>query len=189
VRGAYPRTAHGARLVDWLAQGGEANVNGSKRKTEPGSVTKARSANPGEAQDTQINFGNGDKPMASETISTNTEATADKQPAAQPAEQPKRVGLGINLIPAQQSDQPVLANFTLVNVAPGMAFVDFGFIEPRVLATLPQLALSGGKMPEKINGRLAVRVAIGFDALQSLHQQLGRVTAGLEAARDSQNNG
>ncbi len=127
--------------------------------------------------------------MASETISTSTDSTTDNKPAAQAAEQLKRVGLGINLIPVERSDQPVLSNFTLVNVAPGMAFVDFGFIEPRVLATLPQLALSGGKMPEKINGRLAVRVAIGFDALQSLHQQLGRVTAGLEAARDGKNNG
>jgi hypothetical protein len=42
-------------------------------------------------------------------------------------------------------------------------------------------------MPERIDGRLAVRVAVGFDALQSLHQQLGRVIAGLEAVRDGKN--
>jgi hypothetical protein len=125
--------------------------------------------------------------MSNETITIggNTETNAATKPDAQPAPGPKRIGLGINLVPAQQSDQPVLANFSLVNVAPGMAFIDFGFIEPRVLTALPNMALSGAKMPERIDGRLAVRVAIGFDAVQSLHQQLGRILTGLEAARDA----
>ena len=121
--------------------------------------------------------------MSNETTSGNAKVNAEEKPDAQSARQPKRIDLGINLVPAQQSDQPVLANFSLVNVAPGMAFIDFGFIEPRVLTALPQMALSGGKMPERIDGRLAVRVAIGFDAVQSLHQQLGRILTGLEAAR------
>ena len=123
--------------------------------------------------------------MSNETTSSNAKVNAEEKPDAQSARRPKRIDLGINLVPAQQSDQPVLANFSLVNVAPGMAFIDFGFIEPRLLAALPNLALAGGKMPERIDGRLAVRVAIGFDAVQSLHQQLGRILIGLEAARDA----
>jgi hypothetical protein len=123
--------------------------------------------------------------MSNETTSSNAKVNAEEKPDAQSARRPKRIDLGINLVPAQQSDQPVLANFSLVNVAPGMAFIDFGFIEPRVLAALPNMALAGGKMPERIDGRLAVRVAIGFDAMQSLHQQLGRILTGLEAARDA----
>ena len=123
--------------------------------------------------------------MSNETIGSNVVTNVEKKPDAQPAPQQKRNGLGINLVPAEQSDQPVLANFSLVNVAPGMAFIDFGFIEPRVLAALPGMALSGGKMPERIDGRLAVRVAIGLDAVQSLHQQLARIVTGLEAARDA----
>jgi hypothetical protein len=123
--------------------------------------------------------------MSNETTSSNAKVNAEEKPDAQSARKPKRIDLGINLVPAQQSDQPVLANFSLVNVAPGMAFIDFGFIEPRLLAALPNLALAGGKMPERIDGRLAVRVAIGFDAVQSLHQQLGRILTGLEAARDA----
>jgi hypothetical protein len=123
--------------------------------------------------------------MSNETTSSNAKVNAEEKPDAQSARRPKRIDLGINLVPAQQSDQPVLANFSLVNVAPGMAFIDFGFIEPRLLAALPNMALAGGKMPERIDGRLAVRVAIGFDAMQSLHQQLGRILTGLEAARDA----
>src|SRR5262245_6071621 len=87
--------------------------------------------------------------------------------------------LGIRLMPAGNSDQPVVANYCSINVAPGMAFIDFGFLEPSMLAALPRVARSGGKLPERINGRLAVRVALGYDALAGLHQQIGRVLTGL----------
>ena len=42
-------------------------------------------------------------------------------------QQEKSVGLNIRLAPVASSDQPVLANFTRLNGAPGMVFVDFGF--------------------------------------------------------------
>ena len=42
-----------------------------------------------------------------------------------------------------------------------MVFVDFGFIEP---------------------GKLAARVALGYDAVAQLHQQLGRVLTSLSEA-------
>ena len=80
------------------------------------------------------------------------------------------------------SDQPIVANYTALNVSPGMVFVDFGFIEPGMLSALPRMARDGGKLPESINGKLAARVALGYDALAQLHQQLGRVLAGLSEA-------
>ncbi|MNC96515.1 hypothetical protein D3C83_139070 [compost metagenome] len=64
-----------------------------------------------------------------------------------------------------------------------MAFIDFGFIEPAALASLPRLARSGAKMPEKLNGRLAVRVAVGYASLAGLHQQIGQVLKSLNTAR------
>lgn len=93
----------------------------------------------------------------------------------------KAVGLNIRLAPVNNSDQPVLANFTRLNGAPGMVFVDFGFLEPAALSALSRLAQSGGKIPENLNGKLAVRVALGFDTLAALHQQLGQFVAGLKA--------
>ncbi len=36
------------------------------------------------------------------------------------------------------SEQPAFSNFTIVNVAPGTVFVDFGFLEPGALSALPQ---------------------------------------------------
>lgn len=96
---------------------------------------------------------------------------------------PKGVNLGIRLVPGNNSDQPVVANYTALNVAPGMAFIDFGFLEPAMLTALPRVAQQGGKLPETINGKLAVRVAMGYDALANLHQQLGRVLASVGQQR------
>jgi len=104
-----------------------------------------------------------------------------EQAAATPdAKEAKR--LGIRLQPVDNSDQPVVANYTSLNVAPGMVFMDFGFLEPGMLAALPRVARAGGKLPESVNGKLAVRVAMGYDGLANLHQQLGRVLAGLREA-------
>lgn len=100
---------------------------------------------------------------------------------ARPETQEKTVGLNIRLAPVDNSDQPVLANFTRLNGAPGIVFVDFGFLEPAALDALSRLARSGGKIPETLMGKLAVRMALGYDTLAALHQQLGQVVAGLSA--------
>jgi hypothetical protein len=68
--------------------------------------------------------------------------------------------------------------------------VDFGFLELGMLAALPRVAKQGGKLPERLNGKVAVRVAMGYDAMANLHQQLGRVLAGLgEAAGKGRKGG
>ncbi len=108
----------------------------------------------------------------------------DDKPAATSASTTAgtRQRMGVRLAPVDNSDQPVLANYATVNVAPGMAFIDFGFIEPGLLAAIPRVAKQGGKLPESVNGKLAVRVAMGYDGLAGLHQQIGRVLANLRAA-------
>lgn len=95
----------------------------------------------------------------------------------------KSVGVGIRLAPVDNSDQPVVANYTALNISPGMVFVDFGFLEPGMLAALPRVAKEGGKLPEHLNGKLAVRVALGYEAIANLHQQLGQVLQGLSQAQ------
>jgi uncharacterized membrane protein len=90
--------------------------------------------------------------------------------------------MGVRLAPVDNSDQPVLANYTTVNPAPGMAFVDFGFIEPSLLAVIPRVTKQSGRLPESVNGKLAVRVAMGYDAVAGLHQQIGQIFSGLRSA-------
>ena len=109
----------------------------------------------------------------------------DKNESAQPQqspapEQPRTIGLGVRLMPAGDSDQPRVANYTSLTLAPGMAFIDFGFFEPAMLAALPRVAQQGGKLPEHINGRLATRVAMSYDTLANLHQQLGNALQSLK---------
>jgi hypothetical protein len=108
----------------------------------------------------------------------------DDKPAATTADTTAgtRQRMGVRLAPVDNSDQPVLANYANVNVAPGMAFIDFGFIEPGLLAAIPRVAKQGGKLPQSVNGKLSVRVAMGYDGLAGLHQQIGRVLAGLREA-------
>jgi len=95
----------------------------------------------------------------------------------------KLVTLNVKLSPVGTSDQPVSANYTTVGVAQGIAYVDFGFIEPSALGTLARSAREGKEVPKSLDGRLAVRVALPLDALLRLQQQLQQVVAGLRGQR------
>jgi len=112
----------------------------------------------------------------------------DDQPAATAdatagAGAPQR--MGVRLAPVNNSDQQVVENRAAVNVAPGMVFLEFGFIEPNLLAALPRAAKQGGKLPQTVNGKLAVRAAMGYDRFVGLHQQNGGVLTALRAASTS----
>lgn len=110
---------------------------------------------------------------------SKTEASKPSATPAPPGE-PRTIGLGVRLVPSGDSDQPRVANYTALTLAPGMAFLDFGFFEPAMLAALPRVAQQGGKLPESINGRLVTRVAMSYEALANLHQQLGNALQGLK---------
>ena len=96
---------------------------------------------------------------------TRSTARADAPPTA----------IAVRLAPANNSDQPVLANYVSLQPASGMLLIDFGFLEPAVLAALPGVAKRGGKLPESLNGRLAVRVAMGYESAAQLQNQLTRL--------------
>ena len=93
-----------------------------------------------------------------------------------------RVQLGIRLQPANHSEQPVFSNFTAVQPAPGVMFIDFDFLEPGVLPSVFRAAQSGSKLPESVNGRLATRVVLGLDAAAHLAQQLNQQLRAIRAA-------
>src|SRR5437660_7079937 len=92
------------------------------------------------------------------------------------------VAVNVKLTPVERSDQPVLANVSTINVAQGIAYLDFGFIEPNVLASVALASRQGKAMPENLEGRLVVRVAMGLDVLQRLTQQLQQLLQGLRGA-------
>ena len=91
--------------------------------------------------------------------------------------------LNVKLASRDHVDQPVLANYSSVNVAQGLAYVDFGFIEPALLNAVVRAAKANGPLPKAVQGRLASRVALPLDALVRLHQQLQQVLVGLRGSK------
>jgi hypothetical protein len=97
----------------------------------------------------------------------------------------KAVTVNVRLAPVGTSDQPVSANHTTVSVAPGIAYLDFGFIEPAALAVLARAARENKTTPKGVEGKLVVRVAIGLDVLLRLQNQLQQVLLALRGAKSS----
>jgi hypothetical protein len=87
---------------------------------------------------------------------------------------PNLVTVEFRLTPTQKSDQPILANVSKVIVFSGMAYLDFGFLEPAVTKAALRMARNGSKRPPTVNGKLAVRVALDRDATVQLYRQIGR---------------
>ena len=89
------------------------------------------------------------------------------------------VAVNVALQPLDHSDQPVSANYSSVGVAQGIAYLDFGFLDPAQLAGVARKAKEGNGVAPHVNGTLVVRVAMGLDVVQRLHQQLQQVLVGL----------
>ena len=68
-------------------------------------------------------------------------------------------------------------------MAQGIAHVDFGFIEPAVLAAIVKTAKDSQADPKGLDGHFVIRVAMPLDALMRLHQQIQQVLGGLREAR------
>lgn len=81
----------------------------------------------------------------------------------------------VRLAPVDGSEKPVMSNYAAFETTPGIVYIDFGFIEPAVIGALQRAVHAGAALPEQINGRMAVRVAVGVDVLQNIHQQMGHV--------------
>lgn len=112
---------------------------------------------------------------------SNAQSASSGATSAGAQGQNRSVGLAVRLAPVDDNDLPVMSNYTAVNVATGIVYVDFGFLEPGLLTALPRLFQQGAQLPEAVNGKLGVRVGMGIDTLVNLQQQLGQVIANLQA--------
>ncbi len=95
------------------------------------------------------------------------------------------IALNLRLKPSESSAHPRTANYTNVGVAQGIAYVDFGFIEPALLATIAKTAKDGQVAPKGLDGHLVTRVAMDVGALARLHQQIQQMLVGMRTARQS----
>jgi len=93
------------------------------------------------------------------------------------------IALNVRLKPSDSSAHPRTANYTNVGIAQGIAYLDFGFIEPALLAAVAKTAKDGQAAPKSLDGHLVTRVAMDVGALARLHQQIQQVLVGLRDAR------
>lgn len=95
----------------------------------------------------------------------------------------KTVAVNVRLKSSGDADQPTLANYSHVSLAQGLAYVDFGFLEPGLLGAVAQHAQKGETLPKQLEGTRTVRMALPLDAVIHLHQQLQQMVASLQPAK------
>ena len=93
------------------------------------------------------------------------------------------IALNVRLKPSESSAHPRAVNYTNVGVAQGIAYLDFGFIEPALLAAIVKTAKDGQAAPKGLDGHLVTRVAMDVITLARLQQQIQQVLVGLQSAR------
>lgn len=99
------------------------------------------------------------------------------------------IALNVRLKPSDSSAHPRAANYTNVGMAQGIAYLDFGFIEPALLAAIAKTAKDGQAAPKGLEGHLVTRVAMDVSTLVRLHQQIQQVLVGLQAAQKPKTKG
>ncbi|NOS81418.1 MAG: hypothetical protein HOP32_07555 [Nitrospira sp.] len=67
-------------------------------------------------------------------------------------------------------------------MAQGIAYLDFGFIEPALLAKVAVDSQHGKTLPETVEGKLAVRVSLGLDVMARLQGQMQQVFLNIRPA-------
>lgn len=82
------------------------------------------------------------------------------------------VAMNVKLIPIENSDQPIASNYTQALIAHGIAYVDFGFIEPGALGLVARAAQDGKPLPKALQGKLGARISMSLDVAMRLHRQL-----------------
>ena len=92
----------------------------------------------------------------------------------------RTITIPICLKTGHAANQPSLANYTHASLAQGLAYVDFGFVEPSLIGAFRQSAREGEVLPKHVEGTCTTRVALPLDALLRLQQQLAQVVIGLQ---------
>jgi hypothetical protein len=99
------------------------------------------------------------------------------------------IALNVRLKPSESSAHPRATNYTNVGLSQGIAYVDFGFIEPTQLAAVAKTAKDGQAAPKGLEGAIVARVAMSVDVLARLHQQVQQVLVSMRDAQQAKSKG
>ena len=97
----------------------------------------------------------------------------------------KVLALNVRLKAGESSAHPRAANYTNVAVTQGIAYLDFGFIEPSLLGAIAKTSKDGQSAPKGIEGQLVTRVAMGVDVLARFYGQIREVLMELRDVREA----
>jgi len=84
----------------------------------------------------------------------------------------KEAAFKLKFVDRGESRAPVGVNCSIVHMAQGTVFIDFGLVEPETIIRLTSLLRGGEKVPEEIEARLLVRVAMSRQVLEQIMQQI-----------------
>lgn len=99
------------------------------------------------------------------------------------------VALNVRLSPSDSSAHPLVTNYSNVGMAQGVAYIDFGFIEPALLAAFAKSPKNGPAAPKRLDGHMVTRVGMDVLALVRLHKQIQQVLIGLQSAQKPKEKG
>lgn len=99
------------------------------------------------------------------------------------------IALNVRLKPSDSSAHPRASNYSNVGGAQGIAYLDFGFIEPALLAAVAKTAKAGQAAPKGLEGHMVTRVAMDLGALVRLQQQIQQVRVSMRDAQQPQSKG
>ena len=97
----------------------------------------------------------------------------------------KVLALNVRLKSSDSSSHPRATNYTNVGLHQGIAYLDFGFIEPGLLGAIAKTAKDGQSAPKGIEGQLVTRVAMGVDVLARFYGQIREVLMELRDVREA----
>lgn len=93
------------------------------------------------------------------------------------------ITLHVKLIPVENSDRPIAANYTQAMSVQGIIYLDFGFIEPGALGLVARAAQDGKPLPKGLQGKLGARLSMSLDVATRLHRQLQELLDGMKGLR------
>lgn len=102
--------------------------------------------------------------------------------------QPHTKQMQVRMQQGEHSGQPIYSNFVSAQGGQGVIIVDFGFLDPKTINALNQIAKAGEKMPDTIDARMSCRMAISIDTANQLAQQLNQLLGARNQAEKQQKN-
>lgn len=78
----------------------------------------------------------------------------------------------LKFVDGGETGGPVAVNCSMVHLAQGIGYIDFGLVEPATIVTLTDLLRGGGKAPEEIEAKLLIRVAMSPQILEQIMEQI-----------------